>query len=373
MTTDLLEQMRARTDQMVDDLATLVNVESPTTDLTATAACSEVVDELAGERIRARAERLVVGGRTHLKWVFGPGSPRVVLVGHFDTVWPLGTLERWPFARDGDTATGPGSFDMKAGIVQMFHALSVLDNRDGIAVLLNSDEEIGSPSSRDLIRATAEEASAALVLEPSKNGALKTERKGVATYRVRVTGRAAHAGLDPEKGINAGVELAHQLLAIAALGDEGQGTMVTPTLGSIGSSSNSIPGSAVLQVDVRVPTIAEDKRVDEALRGLEPKLGGTSIVVERSAGTPPLPRASTTRLFALAQEVAGSIGLPPLEEASVGGGSDGNHIAGLGVRVLDGLGAVGDLAHAEGEHVFVPAMPERAALVAGLVQDLLGK
>lgn len=373
MTTGLLGRMRGRTDQMVDDLATLVSVESPTTDLAATAACAEVVDELAGERIGAGAERVVVDGRTHLKWRFGSTSPRVVLVGHFDTVWPLGTLERWPFGRDGDTATGPGSFDMKAGIVQLFHAVSVLDSRDGLAILLNSDEEIGSPSSRDLIRATAEEAFAALVLEPSKSGALKTERKGVANYRVSVTGRAAHAGLDPEKGINAGIELAHQLLAIAALGDDERGTTVTPTLGSIGSSGNSIPGSAILQVDVRVPTIDEEKRVDEALRGLEPKLGGTSIAVERSAVTPPMPRSCSTKLFALAQEVAGSIGLPPLEEASVGGGSDGNHIAGLGVRVLDGLGAVGDLAHAEGEHVSVPAMPERAALVAGLVQDLLGK
>jgi glutamate carboxypeptidase len=186
-----------------------------------------------------------------------------------------------------------------------------------------------------------------------------------------VRGRAAHAGLDAEKGANAAVELAHQLLAAAALGRPETGTTVTPTLVAAGTAANTVPPNASAQVDVRVQTQDEADRVAFALAALRPVLTGTSVDVERTVEIPPLERRASAELFARAQGLAGELGLAPLTEAAVGGGSDGSVIAGLGVPVLDGLGAVGDNAHAEGEYVEVAALAERAALVAALVQDLL--
>ena len=318
-----------------------------------------------------RAERVEVDGRVHLRWRLG-GEPRVLLVGHLDTVWPLGTLARWPFELRGEIATGPGIFDMKAGVVQLLFALAALDSLDGVAVLLTSDEEIGAPSSSALIRETAAGIDAALVLEPSAHGALKTERKGVAVYRVDVTGRAAHAGLDPEKGANAVVELAHQLLAIAALARPERGTTVTPSVVTAGTAVNTVPAEARADVDVRTRTQAEVERVESALAALRPVTPGTSVRVDRGISVPPLERRASAELFHRAQDLAAELGLPALTEAAVGGGSDGCLIASLGVRTLDGLGAVGDHAHAEGEFVEIAALAERAALVAALVADLRG-
>jgi glutamate carboxypeptidase len=354
---------------MVADLAKLVAVESPSSDLDATAACAEIVDEVARSHLTDPGERVVVDGRTHLRWRFGSPT-RVALIGHFDTVWPVGTLAGWPFEREGDRATGPGCFDMKGGIVQLLYALEALDDLDGVSVVLTSDEEIGSPTARTLIEETVTGARAVLVLEPSADGALKTERKGVSHYRMEVTGRAAHAGLDPEKGINAGIELAHQVIAIAAIADVDAGTNVTPTLMSAGSSGNSVPGTAGVHIDVRVPTVAEEERVDAALQALAPVMDGTSVRLERTSRVPPMPRSVSEELYATAQRLAAVMGLSPLTEASVGGGSDGNFTASLGIPTLDGLGAVGGGAHAEDEHVVVSKMPERAALVAALVTEL---
>jgi glutamate carboxypeptidase len=332
-------------------------------------ACVEVVDALAVELLGVRAERLVSGERTHLRWQFG-ASPRVLLVGHLDTVWPLGTLARWPFAvRDG-IASGPGAFDMKAGVVQLLYALAALEDRDGVAVLLSTDEETGSPTARPLLERAAAGIEAALVLEPSVDGALKTERKGNAVFLVEVSGRAAHAGLDAEKGANAALELALQLPAIVALGRPEQGTSVTPTLLAAGTAVNTVPASASAHVDVRTSTVAEAERVASGLAGLSPSLAGTAIAVSRTVNVPPLEHRSSAELFARAVVLAAELGLPPLREESVGGASDGSLLASLGVPVLDGLGAVGDLAHAEGEYVRIDALPERAALVARLVQDL---
>lgn len=368
----LLAHLISRTEDMVDDLGTLVGVESPSLDPDATRRCGAAVDDLGSRLLGARAERVEIGGRTHLRWRFGSRT-RVALVGHCDTVWPVGTLERWPFERRDGVATGPGSFDMKAGLVQLFHAVSVLDDLEGVAIVVNSDEEVGSPTSRELIRDTAEGAQAALVLEPSADGALKTERKGVSHYTVAVTGRAAHAGLDPEKGINAGIELAHQILAVSRLARSDDGTTVTPTLLSAGTSANSVPASATMHVDVRVPTLEEEQRVDAALHELTTVLDGASLAVTRTSTTPPLTRSASAELFATAQDLASGLGLPSLAEASVGGGSDGNLIASRGVPTLDGLGAVGDNAHAEGEHVIVASMPQRAALVGALVGEILSR
>lgn len=365
-----LETLRSRVPDMVQALERLVAAESPSSDLAATAACAGVAHGLARDLLGKEAEVIQVEGRSHLRWRFGSPT-KVVLIGHLDTVWPVGTTATWPFEVTDDRATGPGCFDMKGGVVQLLFAAAALDDLDGVAVLLTTDEELGSPSSRDLIAETVAGARAVLVLEPSAAGALKTQRKGVSTYRLDVTGRAAHAGLDPEKGINAALELAHQVIAISRLARPDAGTTVTPSVLSAGTTSNTVPGIASVAVDVRALTVAEQERVDAELNELAPVVEGASLAVRRIATTPPLERAASEALFTRAQQIASEVGLEPLTEKAVGGGSDGNFTAGLGIPTLDGLGPVGGNAHAEGEWISVSAMPERAALVAGLVATLL--
>jgi glutamate carboxypeptidase len=290
---------------------------------------------------------------------------------HVDTVWPMGTAARWPFDVADGRATGPGAFDMKAGLVQGLHALSVLPDLTGVRVLITTDEEVGSPTSRALIEETVRGAAAALVLEPSAAGALKSARKGVSMYELVVTGRASHAGLEPEKGVNAGLELAHQLLTLESVADAPAGTTVTPTLLSAGTTTNTVPARATVAIDVRAMTEAEQSRVDQVLRGLRPVLPGAGLELLGGPNRPPLQPTASAELLTRARRLAEELGLPPLLDVAVGGGSDGNFTAGVGVPTLDGLGAVGDGAHAEGEYVVVSAMPERAALVAALVADLL--
>lgn len=367
-----LESLRGCTQQMVDCLGRLVGAESPSADPKESALCAAVVADVAADLLGEEPEGLVTAGRHHLRWRFGSRS-RVLLLGHFDTVWPKNTVERWPFLVHDGIASGPGAFDMKAGIVQMLFALSSLDDLDAISVLLTSDEEIGSPTSRELIEEEARRAEAVLVLEPSADGALKTARKGNASYELRVLGRAAHAGLDPERGVNASIELAHQVLHIDALSDVQRGTTVTPTLIASGTTSNTIPGLGRLHIDVRVATADEQMRVDHALRNLAPTLKGADLRLITRFERPPLSPAASSQLFALASRIADDLGLPPLESASVGGGSDGSLAASVGTPTLDGLGAVGGNAHAEGEFVSVAAMPERASLVAELAARLRGR
>jgi glutamate carboxypeptidase len=355
--------------ELIEELGALVGCESPSADLAATAACADLVEQIGRGRLGAAPERVVTDGRVHLRWRFG--RTRVVLLGHFDTVWPLGTLARWPFDVSDDRATGPGCFDMKAGLVQLFAALAGLDDLDGVAVLATSDEEIGSPMSRTLIEQTVRGAEAALVLEASADGALKTARKGVSMYTVRALGRAAHAGLEPENGVNASVELAHQLLAIAGMNRPDIGTTVTPTVLAGGTTTNTVPAEATVSVDVRAVTADEQQRVDAQIRGLQPRLPAARLVVTGGPDRPPLEPSASAALFATARAVAAELGLPELTGVAVGGGSDGNLTAGVGVPTLDGLGAVGGNAHAEGEWVSVSSMPRRAALVAGLVRRLL--
>jgi glutamate carboxypeptidase len=362
----LVPRLRAARGRMLDDVAALVNCESPSDDLAATRACSELVADLGADLIGRAAEAVTVDGRRHLLWR-GDAPTRVLLVGHCDTVWPLGTLARWPFAVDGDRATGPGVFDMTTGLVQLFHALSVLDDLTGVAVLVTSDEELGSPSSRRLIEDAARGARAAFVLEASAGGALKTVRKGTSIYRVVLQGKASHAGLEPEAGVNTTVEAAHQVLAIAALGQAPVGTTVTPTVLRSGRTTNTVPDAAEIAVDVRAGTAAEQQRVDAAMGGLQPVLPGAQVRVEGGINRPPLAATASADLFALANRLATRLGLPAVESVAVGGASDGNFTAGVGVPTLDGLGAVGDHAHAEGEWASVSAMPDRAALLAALV------
>jgi glutamate carboxypeptidase len=320
----LVRELGERASEMLEALEALVAVESPSSSKEACAACADCVDELAERLLGARAERHVVEGRTHLRWRFG--APRVLLIGHLDTVWPLGTVARWPFEHVNDVATGPGVLDMKAGVVQLLFALSALDDLDGVAILLTTDEEIGSPTSSALIEETAAGLAAAFVLEPSAHGALKTERKGVSVFRLTVTGRAAHAGLAPGSGANAAVELAHQLLAVAALERPGAGTTVTPSLVAAGTAVNTVPAEATVHVDVRTRSATEADRVRSALGSLVNVVPGTSLAVEETVTVPPLERAASADLYVRAQRLASALGLAPLTEASVGGGSDGNRI-----------------------------------------------
>jgi glutamate carboxypeptidase len=296
----------------------------------------------------------------------------VLVLGHHDTVWPVGSLTTHPFTIEGDVLRGPGCFDMLTGLVMAFHALASLDDVDGVTLLVTGDEELGSPTSRDLIEEEARLASAALVLEASaEGGALKTERKGVSLYDVRLRGHAAHAGLEPERGVNATLELAHQALAVAALGDPALGTTVTPTSGRSGTTTNTVPAEASFAVDVRVRSVAEQTRVDAAMRALRPVLAGADVELLGGPNRPPLEQAMSAALFDRARRIAAEHGLPEPTGAAVGGASDGNFTAGVGTPTLDGLGAVGGGAHAEHEHVLLAPIAGRTALLGRLVADLL--
>lgn len=365
---DLLARLSAATDEMVADTANLCAIESPSDDPVGTTRCAGLAADIGYRLLGRRPERLTDSGRVSLRWPVGPGG--VLLLGHLDTVWPAGTLARWPVSVADGRLTGPGVFDMKAGVVQGLHALAALGAPAGAGMLLTTDEEIGSPHSRALIERTAAGCAAVLVLEASAAGALKVGRKGVSLYRLEVRGRASHAGLEPERGVNALVELAHQVLALSALADPAGGTTVTPTVAAAGSTTNTVPAHAEIRVDVRAATRAEQLRVDAAVRGLAPVLAGAELVAHGGPNRPPMESGQASGLLAVARRVAGGLGLPTPEAVSVGGASDGNFTAGIGVPTLDGLGAVGDHAHAEGEYVLVEAMPGRAALLAGLVAAL---
>ncbi|GGM20584.1 M20 family metallopeptidase [Promicromonospora citrea] len=352
---------------LLDDLRTLVECESPSSDPEALARSADLVAGLGTRLLGAEPERLGI----HLRWRLG-GPTRVLVLAHHDTVWPVGSLRTHPFAVTDGVLRGPGSFDMKTGLVMALHALASLDDRTGVTLLVTGDEELGSPSSRALIEDEARGAHAALVLEASADGgALKLERKGTSIYEVVLAGRAAHAGLEPEKGVNASVELAHQVLAVAALGDPELGTTVVPTVAAAGTTRNTVPAAASFAVDVRARTVAEQVRVDTALRALTPVQPGAAITIEGGINRPPLERALSADLFARAQRLSAEAGLPPLTGVAVGGASDGNFTAGVGTPTLDGLGAVGGGAHADDEHVLVDRIPGRTALLRALLVDLV--
>lgn len=360
---------------MLADLKELVVCESFSADHSAVARSAEVVGAQGARLLGAVPETIVIDGVTHLRWTFG--TPRVLLVGHHDTVWPMGSLETHPWSVADGIARGPGVLDMKAGLVQMFHALASLPSPDGVCVLVNGDEEVGSPTSRELIEESARGCAAAFVLEAAANaeGALKTARKGTSRYEVEVHGKAAHAGLEPEKGVNAAVEAAHQVLSIAGLAASmvpaapsvlGAPT-ITPTLLSAGSTLNTVPALARVSVDVRVPTLAAQDLVDELIRGLTARTHGARLRVLGGKKRPPMEPASSAELFALASEIASELGQEPLRGIAVGGASDGNYTAGTGCPTLDGIGAVGSGAHADTEHVVVEWMAPRTRLLAQLI------
>jgi glutamate carboxypeptidase len=358
--------------ELLADLQALVTCESPSADLAAVARSADVVAAIGTRRLGFTPERVVLDGRSHLRWRFGSSANRVLLLGHHDTVWPTGSLATHPFGVDDGVLRGPGCFDMKAGVVMAVHAVAALADPSGVAILITGDEELGSPSSRGLIEAEAAGCTAALVLEASADGgALKTERKGISLYQVTVRGRASHAGLEPELGVNASIEAAHQVLAVSRLGDPGSGTTVTPTVLESGTTTNTVPAAATFAVDVRVRDAEEQDRVHAAMLALQPVLAGAELEVAGGPNRPPLERSSAENLYRRAAEIAVRLGLEPLTEAAVGGASDGNFTAGIGTPTLDGLGAVGGGAHADNEHVLVAELPRRTALLTALITDLL--
>jgi glutamate carboxypeptidase len=301
----------------------------------------------------------------------------VLALCHYDTVWSTGTLARIPFSLDAaGVARGPGCFDMKGGIVLLYFALAALRARKlppsrPLTVLFTSDEEVGSPTSRPLIEAAARTAAVALVLEsPLPNGTLKTARKGTGDYLVHIGGRAAHAGVEPQKGISATGELAHQILAIHALNDYAAGTTLNVGVVHGGTRPNVVAADAEAHVDVRVETLAEAARIDAAMRALTPRLPGATLTIEGGLNRPPMERSPAMgELFERARTIAAAMSVE-LAEGSTGGGSDGNFTAALGVPTLDGLGPEGEGAHAAHEHVLTDSLPRRTALLAGLLRDI---
>ncbi|KZB82984.1 glutamate carboxypeptidase [Amycolatopsis regifaucium] len=351
---------------MIEDLRTLVEIESPSRDIEALTASAEAVAAVIAKRLGGTATLVESAAGPHVRWS-GGGEPRVLILGHHDTVFPIGTLERRPFAVADGRVTGPGVFDMLGGLVQAIHGLAALDDLTGVEILVTADEETGSHELRALIEERARACGAVLVFEGAADGGgLKIGRKGCGTFEVVVKGRASHAGLEPEAGVNALIEAAHQVLDIVAIGRPESGTTVTPTVASAGTGSNVVPAEARVVVDVRVESAAEKARVEAAFAALSPRLDGAEITVLGGIHRPPMPESAAASLFAVAEEL-----LPGVEGVAVGGGSDGNFTAALGIPTLDGLGAVGGGAHADHEYLLVDSMVERANLVTGLVRAVV--
>jgi glutamate carboxypeptidase len=351
---------------LVDDVRRLVEVESPSHDLEALDASARNLAALIEERTGRAAELVDGPAGPHVHWT-GGGKPKVLMLGHHDTVFPLGTLAARPFTHDDGRLLGPGVFDMKAGIVQAVHAVAALADASGVEMLFTSDEEVGSGSSRGLLEARALACGAVLVLEPSaEGGAVKTGRKGAGTFEVVVRGRAAHAGLEPENGVNSLVEAANQVLRISSFGDVDAGTTVTPTVASAGTADNVVPAEARIRVDVRVMSMDEKERVEALMAGLTPVDPAATLEVLGGIGRPPMPEESSATLYPLAEAASPGIG-----GVAVGGASDGNFTAALGVPTLDGLGAVGGGAHADHEWVDATTLPARVDLIDGILTRLL--
>jgi len=354
-------------DLLLDDLRTLVEVESPSLDLPAVEQSAAAVAALIEERLGAPAEIVGSPAGPHVHWR-GEGEPRVLIVGHHDTVHPRGSLAARPFAVVDGRVTGPGVFDMKGGIVLAVHAVAALGDRSGIELLMTADEEVGSRDSRQLIEERARACGAVLVLEPAADGgAIKIGRKGTGDFEVLVHGRASHAGLEPEKGVNALVEASHQVLAITTIGRPEAGTTVTPTVAQAGTADNVVPAQARVHVDMRVTELAEAERVEAAMAALAAVDPEARVEVVGGLNRPPMEESATAELYALAQKVAQGIGVPIPVGVAVGGGSDGNLTAAIGVPTLDGLGVTGGGAHADHEFAETATMVERTRLLSALI------
>ena len=358
-------------DSMLDALRVLVLAESPSLDKARCDACADRVAALFHDRLNVEAIRHRRADRgDHLEIRLGNGPSPIVVLCHHDTVWAEGTLDRLPFRIDGDRVTGPGTYDMKAGIVETAFALENANVKRPVIVLSTSDEEIGSTSSRALIEETARGATAVLVLEPAASGgAVKTARKGIADFILEIEGRAAHAGVEPEKGISAIEEMAQQILALKALADPAQGTTINIGVVSGGTRPNVVAAQARAEIDVRFTRADEAARVVAAVNALRPQLIGARIQVSGGLDRPPMERSEgVARLAALARGLALEMGFE-LPETSTGGASDGNFTAALGVPTLDGLGPDGGGAHADSEHLLVTSWLRRTKLLASADRD----
>ena len=366
---DWLGRFAERAELLTADLGNLVAHESPSEDRGLVSALAAWIRDRLRERgVAARTEACAGAGDALVAEV-GSGNGGALILGHLDTVWPAGTLRDHPFRIDGERATGPGVFDMKAGIAVAMAVLQGLsETRAGDAtLLLVPDEEIGSGASRALTVALARRHRAVLVLEPSDDGAAKIARKGNGLFRVVFRGRAAHAGLEPERGASALAELARCVLFLEKLADPAAGTSVVPSRARSGDRTNVVPEAGELSVDVRVWTPQESERLEAAIRGYRPANPGVSVAVEGGFDRPPLaPTPESEALFERAREASRALGLD-LRAARVGGASDGNLTAAAGIPTLDGLGPEGGGAHARHEFVRLPDLPRRAALVAALV------
>lgn len=377
---DHLRYFEERREQIVDTIRQLVEVESPTED-------KQAVDRL-GSLLAGRFEKLGGHAKFHRTPNFGDhlqvdfagkhSEKPVLLLGHLDTVYPLGTLKTMPFRVKDGRLWGPGAFDMKSGITFMLYAIEALRAWHGdelprpVTVLLVSDEEVGSDTSRNITENLARRSAAVLVLEPAQGlkGALKTARKGVGEYVLKVTGKSAHSGLDFEKGESAIIELAKQVIAISKLVDLKRG--LTLNVGTIqgGTRTNVVPGEASAVLDVRVVGMKDGAEIDRKLRKLKPFNRKCKLEIKGGINRPPMERTSgVIALYKKAGDIAKQLGWR-LEETAVGGGSDGNFTAGLGIPTLDGLGGVGEGAHASHESVLISELPRRTALLAALIESL---
>lgn len=360
----------ARSRRAVSRLEELVGVETPTGHSEGLAAAHRLLRAWI-EPFAGPAEIEEVDGVAHLLWR-GGDAPKVLLLGHLDTVFPLGTAAERPFAIAGDRATGPGIFDMKAGAVIIAEVLAAVAHPGDVAVLLTGDEETGSLTSRPLVEREARRAGRVLLLEPSLDGAVKTARRGGSFYRIEVVGRAAHAGLEPELGRSALVELAHQVLALRELADDDKGTTVNPTVARAGTVTNAIPSHADLHLDVRAWTMDELDRVHVALNALAAHTPDVTVRVTGGVNRPPMEDGASRELLALVRDIARRRGLASVDAVSAGGASDGNFSAALGVQTLDGLGPLGGGAHATDEWISIASLIERIDLLTGVV-DALGQ
>jgi glutamate carboxypeptidase len=374
---EFLRYLKSRLPQMLATLRKFVVAESPSLEKAAADRCCGVIAsawrkpgggvERIAQKHRGDILRIThAAGKSH-------ASGQLLVLGHYDTVYSTGTLRKMPFRVSAGKAYGPGTFDMKAGIVQALFALEMLQRlniraRKRLVFLWTSDEEIGSGSSRKLLEAEARRSDAVFVLEPSfgPRGLLKTARKGVGQAELIVHGRASHAGLAPEQGINAIHELAQQLTRIAKWNDPRRGVTINAGIVEGGTRTNVIPERARAVLDLRAVKISDMRSLEARLNDLHAMKEGARLEITGGFDRPPLERKMSATLFARAQSLAKQMALP-LGECAVGGGSDGNFTAALGVPTLDGLGAVGDGAHSSHEHVLIHTMPARAALLAALL------
>jgi glutamate carboxypeptidase len=375
---DRLHYCEAKQEEMVRTIRELVEIESPSDSKPATDRIGTFLAEkfaaLGGDAKLHHVQDF--GDHLQVNFSGRANTKPVLLLGHFDTVYPLGTLETMLCGIAGDRLHGPGVLDMKSGIALMLHAIEALQTwHHGlprpVTVFLVSDEEVGSVSSRKITEALAKESAAVLVLEPAAGlrGAVKTARKGVGEYTLKVKGVAAHAGLDPGKGHSAIIELARQILAMSKLNDLRRRLSVNPGVIQGGTRTNVIAAEASVDIDVRIKSAKQAAGIDRKLRSLKPYDKHCKLEIAGTINRLPMERtAGVVALYQKAQEIAKQIDWK-LQEAAVGGGSDGNFTAGMGIPTLDGMGGVGEGAHAVHEFIVIPELPRRALLLAGMIES----